>query len=96
MEAVLLDLVLSGAVEVNQILPWILCSGDSLPQTVASRLSEHLEAGKDSPPERPLQAAHFRETVLNTVRLVFAFPHDISDRICRVQDSKTADETAQA
>ena len=74
MEAVLLDLVLSGVVEMDQILPWTLSSSDSLPPLVASRLSEHLEAAKDAPPERPLQAAHFREAVLNTVRSVFPSP----------------------
>jgi hypothetical protein len=68
MEAVLLDLVLSGLVEVDQILPWTL-QGGALPQSVSLKLSQHLEPEKVLP-ERPLQAAYFREAVFNTVRSV--------------------------
>jgi len=76
MEAVLLDLVLSGVVEVDQILPWTLSAGSALPQSVTARLSEHLEAEKGTM-ERPPQAAYFREAVLNTVRLVLILPRPI-------------------
>ncbi len=69
MEAVLLDLVLSGAIELDQILPWTLSRSGELPQGAAAKLSEHLEADK-APMERQPQAAYFRDTVLNTVRRV--------------------------
>jgi hypothetical protein len=83
MEAVLLDLVLSGVVDVDHILPWTLCEGSALPQSVAARLSEHPEAQW----ERPPQAAHFREAVFNTVRPVshiLTHPPSLYPSLCRV------------
>lgn len=74
MEEVLLDLVLIGSINVNEILPWLKLQSHPIqvPDLMASKIRKHSRAageqnGDDGAPIH-LQSARLRETILNTVR----------------------------
>ena len=69
MEEVLLDLVLTGAVKVEQILPWLKSAQQhvEVPEVILGRLKDHEPSLREP---TLLQPTTLREAILNRVRLV--------------------------